>query len=223
MNVFKKHKQRVEAQAAVAAAGTSDAAPSSVMEQMAAQMRAHKTELTAIQSRNAKNERKAELLPDYEAYVDGVLAAEIGVQDDTVMTVMIWAIDAGSYDYAINIAEWAIVNDLETPPEFTRDVQTLLTDGITDAALTDRAEIAKFKDALHDALAVVGGSDMPDQVSAKLMKALSWSIAEDDPRKALEHAKSALAFDSKAGVKQDIKALEKTVAALEAGSGSNET
>ena len=179
---------------------------------MAAQMRAHKAELKGIQSHKSKAELKAKILPDYYAYVDGVIDAENAVQDDTVMTAMIWGIDAGEYDFAINIAEWAIENGLDTPPEFTRNVQTLLTETLAGVALVDRGNIDEFAVALLEVSEIVAEADMPDQVRAKLFKALSWANAESDPAVALSQAQQALEFDEKVGVKTDIRKLEKTIA-----------
>jgi hypothetical protein len=44
-----------------------------------------------------KAQIKVELLPKYSAWADGVLAAGGAQQDDVLMFVMLWRIDAGDY------------------------------------------------------------------------------------------------------------------------------
>jgi hypothetical protein len=59
---------------------------------------------------------------------------------------------------------------------------------------------------------LLADQDYPDQVKAKLDKALGYAYrAADMPSLAVECLKSALSLNPRAGVKQDIKALEKLI------------
>ncbi len=220
MNVFRKHREKtLAAEAAKAAAASGDgnmdtAKATNIYEQMLAQMAAHKVELKGVQSLTAKAEKKAEFIPVYESYVEGILAADEDVQDDVVVTIFVWAMDAGQFELALRIAEWALKYDLAPPPNFTRTIATILAEVIADTALSDRDNIQNYLDVLEDTLDLVRDKDMPDQVKAKLYKALGFANSKAFPEEALEYLEQALKLNPRAGVKKDIKALEKTITDL---------
>jgi hypothetical protein len=74
-------------------------------ELMLMKMAEDRRRLKQIQSAEHKAVVKREILPDYVPWVDGVLAAGKGGQDEVLMTVMLWRIDAGDYS-----ARWILPN-----------------------------------------------------------------------------------------------------------------
>ena len=50
---------------------------------------------------------------------------------------------------------------------------------------------------------------MPDEVRAKLHKAIGYGLAASDPAKALDHLRRALQLFANVGVKKDIERLER--------------
>ncbi len=213
MNIFRQHREKVEAQQAATHAadnGQADmAGTASIYEQMMAQLAAHKSELSKIESVKFKAVKKGEFLPIYAAYVDGILAADETVQDDVVVTIMVWALDAGQFELALRIAEWALKHDLAPPPNFTRSIAAIVTEEIADIAIANKDDAQSYLDDLTDVMEMVTDKDMPDQVKAKLYKALGFANNNEHPNVALECFKKAITLNPRAGVKRDIENLER--------------
>ncbi|MQT34882.1 phage terminase small subunit [Pseudomonas helleri] len=178
--------------------------------------------LKEVQSMELKAELKRELLPEYVPYVEGVLAAGTGVQDDVLMTVLIWRIDAGDGKGAMEIARYAIAHQLSLPDQYQRTTSTLIAEEFADAAKRTRDGGSPVDaSALKDVLELTMGQDMPDQVRAKLHKeiglSLSLSIGEQPltnegleiGNTALEHMKRAMELNDKVGIKKEIQKLER--------------
>lgn len=180
--------------------------------------------LKGIKSVEAKIARKRELLPEFEAYVDGVLASGNGAQDDVLVTIMLWRLDVGDLTGALAIAEYAITHGLDTPDRFERDTPSLIAEQVAEEALK-RLQAAKGEDEQHDigeiaahlvmhlarTEAMTRDADMHDQVRAKLHKALGYAYRDkgNSIHEALEHLRRALELNDKAGVKRDIELLER--------------
>jgi hypothetical protein len=177
-------------------------------ELMLAQLYEHKKILKGIQSMELKGQKKAEFLPEYMPYVEGVLDAEHGEPDEIVSTMMIWAIDAGDIDTALRIAGYVMTHKLPLPDHFGRTTATGLAEEIADKYLKDDTSVSPEQlSTLH---ALVDPEDMPDQVRSKLHKALGLALMDDGAvADALEMLKSATRFNDRAGVKKQIAALEK--------------
>lgn len=77
-------------------------------EQMLVKLADDRRTLKNIRSNERKAEKKRELLPFYAPWVAGVLADGRGAQDDIVMTVMLWRLDAGDIAGALEIAPYAL-------------------------------------------------------------------------------------------------------------------
>src|SRR5690625_1567311 len=54
-----------------------------------------------VHSVERKVELKRELLPQYQEYVEGVLEAGQGAQDDVLATLMVWHLDVGNLQQAV--------------------------------------------------------------------------------------------------------------------------
>ncbi|KEZ23262.1 Phage small terminase subunit [Glaesserella parasuis] len=79
----------------------------------------HKRRLKQIQSNEKKAEYKLKnALPDFLPWIQGVLKAGSGKQDDILMTWLVWAIDCEEYQLALKISEYALKHDLALPENF---------------------------------------------------------------------------------------------------------
>lgn len=230
------HRSKVLAALDAAAANDnayqpSDEALAGPYGQMLLQLTEHKRALQALQSVEKKIELKREILPIYADWIDGVMSAakEAGKapQDDVVMTLMIWRIDAGDFLGALEIAEFAVAYGLRLPPTFSRTLPALVTEEIVAAALKAPLPIGVLE--LTDSM--FGAADMPDQIKARLAKARGLELQRmaDAPPEghdvaawrpshltaALEQFRRALKLQDNVGVKTEIKAIEKALAPKE--------
>lgn len=172
-----------------------------------------------IQSIERKIEVKAELLPNYQPYIDGVLEAGQGAQDDVLMTLMIWHLDVGDIERGLTIAAYALQHGLETPDQHKRTTATLVAEEIADyyLRLNDDAYPENALALLEHTEALTRDHDMHDQVRAKLFKALGQYQRDSDPDTALSSLKRALDLNDKVGVKKDIERLERELKNTAAG------
>lgn len=169
--------------------------------------------LKGIQSIQGKAELKRVLLPDYQPWIEGALAGDSGAQDDVLMTVMVWYIDAGDFNAALPVAAYALRHKLTLPDQYQRTLGTLIVEEFSDQALREKNVPA---DVLLQVDLLTLDADMPDEVRAKLYKALGFMLAEADKRKALHYLNKALSLHEKCGVKKDIEKLERELRNLAA-------
>ncbi|WP_316856209.1 phage terminase small subunit, partial [Ralstonia mannitolilytica] len=231
----------LRASAALAAQAQQDANPlrhATGHELMLAQLAEHKRQLKAVQSIERKAELKRKLLPEYAAWVEGVLQSDAGLQDEVFMTVMVWHIDAGDLAGALPMAAYAIRHKLAMPDQYQRTTACLIAEEFANMALKaiDAGEAVDMV-ALVSVADLVADDDMPDEVRAKLHKALGYANyaqagTADSVRAAilrqtaLAELKRALELHEKCGVKKDIERIEreiKNAAAAGAKEGDRES
>lgn len=210
MSPFQRHTQYVLAQEAARKGGNGSHLKG--YDLMLMQIGEDRRRLKGIQSTVKKAEIKVEVLPRYVPWVDGVLAADGAQQDDVLMYVMLWRVDAGDYAGALAIGCHAIRHGWSMPQGFNRNVQTLLAEEMADAAKTALVAKTDFdSDLLMQTLDVIGDLDMPDQSRARLHKSLGWVLRESQPVSALNHLQQAMQLDERCGVKKDIEQLERKI------------
>ena len=210
LNPAREWKLRVQAEQAARQGGSVRHA--SGYELMLMQLGEDRRRLKGIQSTVKKAEIKVEVLPKYVPWVDGVLAADGAQQDDVLMYVMLWRVDAGDYAGALAIGRHAIRHGWSMPQGFSRNVQTLLAEEMADAAKNALVAKTDFDpDLLMQTLDVIGDLDMPDQSRARLHKSLGWVLRESQPVSALNHLQQAMQLDERCGVKKDIEQLERKI------------
>jgi len=207
-----RHRERMLAQATASAAGDNGAAQAtgSAYELMLAKLAEDKRSLKALQSREAKIELKRKLLPEYAAWVQGVVEADQPVQDDVVATILVWSVDTGAIESALQIGAYMLRHNLQLPAHYQRDLPTTLVEEVADQAGRPGNTVNAAQ--LLEVGALTDGCDMPDEVRSKLHKALGLSLREQSPAQALEHLQRALQLNARAGVKQEITKLEKQLA-----------
>lgn len=180
-----------------------------------------KRALKQVQSIERKAEVKRRVLPQFTPWVDGVLAAGNGGQDDVLMTCMVWRIDVGDYPAALDIAAYALEHRLTLPDQYKRDVATLVAEEMSERA---QAALAGGEPvdlpSLRRTCQLTAGRDMPDEVRAKLHKVLGLATAagidtvtsagdRETAAAALAHLKRAIGLHPRAGVKKEIERLER--------------
>lgn len=192
-------------------------------ELMLAQLAEHKRQLKQVQSVERKAELKRKLLPEYAAWVRGVLEADTGTQDEVFMTVMVWLIDVGNFADALELAAYAIRHQLEMPDQYQRTTACLIAEEFANMALKgieagDPVDVTTLREVAE----LVAAEDMPDEVRAKLHKAMGYACAalaevatgpEAVSRRmdALTHLRRALELHDKCGVKKDIERIERDI------------
>ncbi|MEP8907751.1 terminase endonuclease subunit [Enterobacter roggenkampii] len=181
-------------------------------EQMLVKLAADNRTLKQIRSNERKADKKRELLPFYLPWVAGVLANGKGAQDDIVMTVMLWRLDADDIAGALDIARYAMAYGLTMPVGgHRRTTPYLLAEEVALSAqrLRDAKQPVELANLL-DTLALTERADMPDIVRAKLHKITGYVLrdAEQLPE-ALAHLKRAIQLESAIGVRKDIEQLER--------------
>jgi tetratricopeptide (TPR) repeat protein len=199
--------------------------------------------LKEIQSTEAKVELKRELLPAYDDWIEGVLAADAagkgGAQDDIVTHMLIWRIDTGDYEAALPLADYVLRHNLTLPERFNRTAGTLIAEETAEAALKAFGQDLDFDlDVLRRVDDLTEVHDMPDQVRAKLEKALGFKMArvadamEPDAdgvaggkraalERAVKHMSRALELDGSCGVKKEKQRLEREIRKLAAIDGDD--
>lgn len=217
----RRHRIRHEVAASKAAAASDQLRPDlSQHELHLAQLAEHKRALKQIQSIERKVEFKRKALPEYADYVDGVLSAPAakGQPDDVLTTVMVWRIDTGDIDGAIAIGAYVLENHIPLPDQYERNAATVLAEQVAEGALRELsghdlsdAEISRWQQNLSVVQALVLDQDMPDQVRAKLHKAMGYAMHDTDPAEALGNLRRALELNPKVGVKKDIERLERAL------------
>ena len=160
----------------------------------------HILHLANLQGREAKIAYKVEILPEFDAYIDGVLEAGRGAQDDILVMVLIWQIDVGNLTKALDIAEYALPSKLASPARFKRDLKNTVTEEISEWAL-DNLNSDNAYELMMRLHGLVAELDLMDEVKAKLFKSLGILVEDNDPKQALEYYSLALKLNSKCGVK----------------------
>ena len=209
----RRHFERVSAALAAADAGEAPMQGEAYELMQAALFEDYRL-LKSTQSMERKAEIKRELLPKYAEYVAGVLEAGQGAQDDVLMRVMLWRIDAGDLAGAIAIAKYATQHGLTPPDQFERGTPAIIAEEVADQALKqldeEGADTTALLVHLEDVEALTRDADMHDQIRAKLHKALGYAFrATGQLDDAQHHLERALALNDRIGVKKDLERLER--------------
>ncbi|MCD9952928.1 terminase [Klebsiella variicola subsp. variicola] len=223
-----KHFQKVMAERHGKTDEQSDTARTA-HEQIMHRLRMDQSALKRVQSDQAKAAMKRQLLPHYEGWIEGTLDGDSGRQDEVIVTLMVWAIDAGDYALAARIGRYVVTHGLLMPDRFNRTAATVLVDEICDPILVqvkadDATDVTSYLAVLDEVAEFTAGSDMPDVVRAKLCKARAFALRNgttEEQTTALALLRQALTLDAGAGVKKEIERLARVVkkASAEAGAG----
>lgn len=188
-----------------------------VEHQMAVALNADMKALKGIKSTQTKAELKTTLLAKYKDYVETLIEADQGGDDNIVAQCMVWAIDAGQIEpswmpWAFKVANYAIRHNIAPARGFNRAAAPFLLETIAEQAETARKSQAPFeKSWLTTALELTEGADMHDQIRAKAQKELGLMLSSAanasaaDLELAIACLEAAVKIDSKIGVAGELK------------------
>ncbi len=204
-----RHRQAALAQKEVT---NITAGPNHAYRMLQLKLREDKQALKSKQSIQAKIELKRELVGHYDEWINATLNAGKGDQDNLLTTLMLWHIDIGGFERALDIAEYAMKHKITMPDAHQRTLATVVAEEIAETAkklatsdeITDE-QIAQVLRASN----ITADADMPDQVRAKLARQVGELTESTNPVFALDNFQTALKFDENSGVKGSIKRLEK--------------
>ncbi|GLO54764.1 terminase [Pseudomonas putida] len=211
-------KRAAQEAAAVAPAALMEGATG--YEVMLAALQQDQFRLKQVQSQEGKAQLKVEMLPAYMPYVDGVLSAGQGAQDDVLTTLMVWRFDAGDFGGGLHIAEYVLRHGLKMPDRFNRTTGCLVAEEVATAALKAQKAGSTFAlDILTNTAVLTDDQDMPDEVRAKLTLALGRAtlegITDENPgqpgqlQAGIELLKRAIELHSSCGGKKDLERAER--------------
>ncbi|WP_249963572.1 phage terminase small subunit [Histophilus somni] len=170
-----------------------------------------KRQIKNAKSFSLKNELKMQFLPEWEAYLQGVLNANAGVQDQIIGQLMIWCIDVAEYDRAIEIATYMLKHNLALPEHFSRDLEDAFAEEMANAWINCDPHLVSLSQ-LERVAVLVQGLDMVDEVSAKLNRALGEAYFEHgDLANAQKHLSDAVEFNPRVGCKPLLQKVEKAL------------
>ncbi len=167
--------------------------------------------LSTIRSIRRKQAIKREILPGYRDYIQCAINRESGLQDDILVTVLIWCIDVGDYSNAFMMAAYALQHGMSPPERFTRTLAEVITEEFSSRVLKTENP-ADYLDWLQHLETLIKEADMVDVVTAKFHKALGLALEPGDPQQALQHFQVALTLDPKSSVKRRVNRLERQLA-----------
>ncbi|WCM29182.1 phage terminase small subunit [Sphingomonas sp. QA11] len=197
--------------------------------------------LKQIQSIEQKIAAKREMLPEYRAWIVGLLSAAEqtgrGVQDDILPTIMIWLIDTGQYEDALPLIDYVLRFNIALPTRYERTAPALIVEEIAEAAIKAQALGVSFPlGVLEQVEQLIGKADMHDQIRAKLHKAIGVELADRAEEidgaapefapaveGALAHLRRAQQLHDRAGVKDRVRRLEKSIASNTQQAGPDQT
>lgn len=258
MSLARRHRERILAAQTVSAAaapaggaavapaaetlpasGAANASPPDIAaRQIGLRMTHDLRRLKEIKSIDLKIAAKREMLPEYRAWIKGILAADNGVGTglaaEVVPTCMVWLIDVGDFDGALLLAEFVLRHKVAMPSRYQRDAATIIVEEIADAAIKAQNSNESFSlEGLRAVADLTGHCDVHDPVRAKLFKALGTELldrgadaAPEDAKPLLEGALVSLTeaqrLNDRAGVKDKIKRTNKLLAAIAAAAPASE-
>lgn len=206
------------------------AAPAALMtgatgyEVQMAKMQQDQLRLSNLQSTEAKAQLKAELLPEYEPYIAGVLESGKGAQDDVIVTVMLWRFDAGDIAGGLKVAGYVLEHKLKMPDRFNRTTGCVVAEEVAEMALKKlRAGESFDLQLLLWTKKLTSDEDMPDQARAKLFLAIGRTFAAKFPKDAPEgtrtkdliaakwHLNRAIELFAGCGGKTDLANVERLI------------
>ncbi|MFP7409855.1 phage terminase small subunit [Aeromonas veronii] len=207
------HRERMLAALQGAASPEQDRTAANAYELQLMQLAEHRRTLKGIQSIERKIDAKRTMLPTYKPWIDGLLAADRGGQDDVLVTVTLWHLDTGDLAGALPMADYVIRHKLNTPDQYERTAPTLIAEEVADTAIKlQEAGSGPDLFLLINYLRLLQDCDIFDQVRAKLHKAVGRAyLAEGGKEPAAEHYRRALELHDKVGIKKELEVLEREI------------
>ncbi|WP_432786964.1 hypothetical protein AAEX37_01026 [Oligella sp. MSHR50489EDL] len=180
-------------------------------ELMLIKLNSDRRRLRDIQSMSRKAEVKKEILPDYDTYVEGVLSGGKGVQDEMIVQLLIWSLDADDLERALPMIEYAVAHNMALPDSYNRNLATAVVDEFVASVLRMHQATDSYPlNEIERIKALTADKDMPDEALAKLYKVAGEAHeAENLLDEALKNYVRAYELNSRVGVKTQMNRLKK--------------
>ncbi|MGY3920848.1 phage terminase small subunit [Aeromonas eucrenophila] len=211
MTPARRHREKALAALQGVANPQFDQARANAYELQLLQLAEHRRTLKNIQSIERKIDAKRPMLAVYKPWIDGLLAADQGGQDDVLVTVMLWHLDTGDLAGALPMADYVIRHGLSTPDRYERTAATMIAEEVADTAIKQQeAGTGPSLSLLGQYMALLAGCDIFDQVRAKLHKAVGRACyAEGLKQQTAEHYRRAIELHDKVGIKKELEVLKR--------------
>ena len=171
----------------------------------------HMQQLKEVKSKQTKVALKKEWLPEFEGYIEGCLANSPAEQNDALVTLMIWALDAEEFALATRIARYAILNEMVMPEGWTRTIAEVVTENAAEAFIANPELATSQHEVIRDIIDLGRGEDFADELRAKIFKAYGLALRQYQPAEAIEAFNTAYKLDKKSGVRNFINDIERTM------------
>lgn len=186
--------------------------------------------LQDVESHEARIPMKRDFMTEFAPWIEGVIEADKPVQDEVLMTCLVWSIDCGDFANALILGRFALKHGLTMPERYNRTTACFLREDIAEIALAEPVKVPH--EIMVEIDQLTRDADMPDAAKAKLDKALgrSWLAKAEsfDPSdetgpaggaaafasQGLEHLQRAKKLNAKAGVVKDIERAERMLREL---------
>ena len=202
-----KHRQDVEA-GRVASSLPKRQHPANHHRLMLVKLSVDKYELSVIRSRLSRADKKREVLANYADYLSGVINGGSSAHNEVLVTVCLWALDAGKPDYFMTLAAYALLHGMDAPQGFKRRLPELLCEEFSEYVLKNPQPSICIGRLRHLETLINQGT-ITDAVSAKFYRAQGVALEPSDPQAALQAYAQAQQYG--ASVKTIMNKLEKTL------------
>lgn len=217
-SVFALKKEKIEAeQAAIQAADSGEPINAPIFDQMMLRLQNFKNLISKLANRGFKTARKRAAIPEFNGYIDGILAAGEGGQDDVFMTIFMWICDTGDYIRATELFEHADEHKLSMPMGFKRSPINFFAESMAKYYLDENSDFDPKTAISHlqELEVFMIDADVHEDVKALVFKSLGSLLVSMDDEKdklsALEYLKKAQGENPKSGLKTKINSLQKAL------------
>ncbi|MCE1176489.1 MAG: hypothetical protein LWW76_05155 [Burkholderiales bacterium] len=180
----------------------------------------HKRAIGATQSIETRAVMKAEFLPMYAGFLDGVLSADGGLsEDDTTLLqeLYIWVVDSFDLPKTIELFTYMDTHGIGTPERIKRKLSAFTVETLAEVGikmLKSGTEITAEALAQIDEInTLTSDQDMDDKARATWHKFVGLTYAAHEQyAPAVENLRRADTLNDAVGVRTEIKRLEKIIA-----------
>lgn len=203
--------------AAVAAAQEVDLTTLTPYQHLLKQLHADKAILKNIKSHQDKQQAKADLLPQYAEWLQGVLTSgAIAESDQITPTLLVWQLDCGLLNETMPLAQIAMNSKAESPDEFQRSLPEIIVEQYAEQ-ISAGAEITPENINILVGWATEKSENgqhvhnLPDLIRAKMLKAAGEYFEDVEPPNqelVLSLYSQAVEYKNKIGLKKKIAQLQ---------------
>ena len=203
--------------AAVAAAQEVDLTTLTPYQHLLKQLHADKAILKNIKSHQDKQQAKADLLPQYAEWLQGVLTSgAIAESDQITPTLLVWQLDCGLLNETMPLEQIAMNSKAESPDEFQRSLPEIIVEQYAEQ-ISAGAEITPENINILVGWATEKSENgqhvhnLPDLIRAKMLKAAGEYFEDVEPPNqelVLSLYSQAVEYNNKIGLKKKIAQLQ---------------